>query len=703
MNEVETSSRGYLLWNNSAKLVIGEQETNTPVPVASLTKIMTALLVLEHRNLDEEVTITAEMLEGLEEFSIIGLQVGQVATVEDLLYATMLPSAGDAAQALAISTAGSIAEFVEWMNRETANFGMGNTHFSNPVGFDAGTRNGVVFDWESEEDLNYSTPQDMVILLQKALQDERFRTIFETYERGLPSLGLTARKTFAQNGYILGGKTGFTNAAGRCLASTAKIEGQEYILVTVGAEGEEHVADAEQIYRAVEENYEPVKLVSAGDTLVRIGVEGSPTKMLEFRSPIDIIVALPNDYRAEDLTYSYEGNKDQTTVGRWTYPEEPFGSWRVGYQGVQLGGIGLTLHESCDGYAEEMYCVRMPEFYNYGWMLLGVVVTLFLAGLTVWEFLKTRRQRTPKTESLGDKAQKIAPWAGLVMTLVSLAVTGFICWDCFRAAPEVEVLAPEVKVITDEGSDTPEEPEEDPNDEGNNEEVENGAAELGARGLGNCTTGLGNLMLINPNFPVGTDFIAARRQQLISVSQTYGIQEYHAAGNGDNLMIPEAAAKLAEMLAAYSAENPGHEMGTYSCFRSQGTKCGRLCAATGESDHHTGLTCDLIDLAYGSVLSTDAYPEHLEWQWLRANSYKYGFIDRFPEAWAGGLMTEPLNVDENGSTGLFETWHYRYVGVTPATEIATGRYNNGAYDSLEHYLKATGRVEDLKGGVCTAF
>ena len=58
-------------------------------------------------------------------------------------------------------------------------------------------------------------------------------------------------------------------------------------------------------------------------------------------------------------------------------------------------------------------------------------------------------------------------------------------------------------------------------------------------------------------------------------------------------------------------------------------------------------------------------------------------------------MSEPVNVNSEGTTGLYETWHYRYVGITAATEIATGKYNNGNYDSLEHYLKASGRVTDL--------
>lgn len=216
---------------------------------------------------------------------------------------------------------------------------------------------------------------------------------------------------------------------------------------------------------------------------------------------------------------------------------------------------------------------------------------------------------------------------------------------------------------------------------------------------GNCTTGFGNFMLINPNFKVSTDWIAARKKQLISVSKTYGIKEGKSS-NGDNLMDAEAAKYLNDMVKAYEAYNAGHTMVTRSCFRQVGTKCGRLCAVTGTSDHHTGLTCDLVDTKYGTELDTSYYKNHKEWQWLKENSYKFGFIDRFPEAWAGGPMSKPINVDENGTTGLYETWHYRYVGVEAATEIATGKYNNGKYDSLEHYLKMTGKVKDLKGGKC---
>ena len=216
---------------------------------------------------------------------------------------------------------------------------------------------------------------------------------------------------------------------------------------------------------------------------------------------------------------------------------------------------------------------------------------------------------------------------------------------------------------------------------------------------GNCTEKYGELMIVNPNFRVTTDWIDNRKANLVSVSTLYGIEEGHS-WNGDNLIDKEAAEHLNEMVNAYKEYNPGHTMVTNSCYRARGMGCGRMCSETGTSDHHAGYTCDLIDPTYGETLDTDYYEQHIEWKWLKENSYKYGFIDRFPEEWAGGSMYEPLNVDANGTTGLFETWHYRYVGTKVAEEIAKGKYNNGKYDSLEHYMLVTGRVSDLKEGKC---
>lgn len=225
------------------------------------------------------------------------------------------------------------------------------------------------------------------------------------------------------------------------------------------------------------------------------------------------------------------------------------------------------------------------------------------------------------------------------------------------------------------------------------------SAEEAAAGSGyaagvNYTLDWGPLMLINPNFTVSEDWIARRSRQLVDLAATYGIVEANA-WNGTPRLDPEAAPHFYDMVHDYALAFPGHSLSTMSCFRAVGTTCGRLCYATGTSDHHSGYTCDLIDTAYGAELDTDYLGSHPEWTWLHENSYKYGFIDRFVENWAGGPMTEPVNVDANGSTGLYEVWHFRYVGIGAATEIATGRFNDGVYDSLEHYLKMTGRIGDL--------
>ena len=663
MESLELNSRSFFLWNNDLGIEVAGLEADTLTPVASMTKIMTALLTLENLDLNKEITITTKMLQGLEGYAVVGLSVGQKVTARDLLYATMLPSAGDAAQALAIEISGSIDEFADLMNARAAEIGMQNTQFSNPVGMDEG---------------NYSTPREIAMLLREALKNPEFVTVFNDFEEYLPSLGKTVKKTFNQIPYVTGGKTGYTEAAGRCLASVAEVEGTEYILVTVGAPLGKNVVDAQTVYDAVAAEYGPVQILAEGEKILQIGVAQSTTKVMDFVVARDVVVALPNDMRAEDLTYNYNGIEEIT-------PQTELGA--------TLGTVRVSRGEDLL-YTQEIIYDEMPEFYNYGWVVAGGGVSLVLLLSTlvlIWRALKWKRSK---------KHGWLWPVVTGALCVASVIVNLLVFGKWFAEPGVTEVIRPEEIMAVEVESSPEKEPESETMEPELTEETEETEVVADSKVTGNCTTGWGNLMLINPNFTVDSDFINQRKTQLISVSQTYGITEYNVAVNGDNLLAPEAAAKLAEMVAAYEAENPGHKMGTRSCFRVKGTQCGRLCAATGTSDHHTGLTCDLIDTAYGTSLDTGDYAQHKEWQWLRANSYKYGFIDRFPEAWAGGPMTAPLNVDANGSTGLYETWHYRYVGTAAATEIATGKYNNGQYDSLEHYLKATGRIQDLKNGVC---
>lgn len=188
--------------------------------------------------------------------SMAGFQPGETVTVRDLLYGAMLPSGAECCEALARQVSGSEEAFVALMNRKAGELGMKHTHFANCTGL------------TSPE--HYSSAADLAVLLQAALNNETFRTVFTTgqYTSSVTAQhpkGLYMASTLLSRldggevtgGQILGGKTGYTDAAGLCLASLAVVNGKEYILVTLGAPGnhateQTNIMDAVQVYRRLE-------------------------------------------------------------------------------------------------------------------------------------------------------------------------------------------------------------------------------------------------------------------------------------------------------------------------------------------------------------------------------------------------------------------------------------------------------------------
>ena len=164
-----------------------------------------------------------------------------------------LPSGAECCEALAREVSGSEEAFVASMNQKAAALGMASTHFCNPAGL--------------HDPEHVSTVRDMARLLRAAMQNEMFRTIFATARYTVPPTnlhpdGFTMESTFwseldgteLRRGKFLGGKTGYTSAAGLCLASAAQVNGKRYILVTAGAQGNHntepyHVDDAVNVCR----------------------------------------------------------------------------------------------------------------------------------------------------------------------------------------------------------------------------------------------------------------------------------------------------------------------------------------------------------------------------------------------------------------------------------------------------------------------
>lgn len=230
-------STNYIFLDADTGQVLSAKKQDEQISIASLTKMMTVLLAIENSSsLNQTVTITNEMIDGLyeEQASVAGYVNGDTATVLDLCYAAAIPSAADAANALAIQIGGSFENFYQMMNDKATQLGMDHTVFKSAHGLD---REG-----------QYSTVEDVSKLLRYALQNPTFKEIFSTKEHttqattyypfGIPlaSTIWAYADTYDYNlTNLSGGKTGYTLQAGRCIAYWATVNDMNIIAVTAGA------------------------------------------------------------------------------------------------------------------------------------------------------------------------------------------------------------------------------------------------------------------------------------------------------------------------------------------------------------------------------------------------------------------------------------------------------------------------------------
>lgn len=216
--------------------ILYEKNAHTPRGMASTTKIMTALVALTLcEDLTQEITVAPAAV-GIEGSSIY-LQEGETVTLRDLLYALMLQSANDAAAAIAIGLCGSIARFAEEMNDEARRLGLTATHFANPHGLD--------------DPSHQTTAYELAILSAHAMQNEDFRDIVSTKQVTISLRNGTASRHIVNHNRLLrtddrviGIKTGYTKACGRCLVTAAVQNDCEIIAVTLDApnDWQDHLA-----------------------------------------------------------------------------------------------------------------------------------------------------------------------------------------------------------------------------------------------------------------------------------------------------------------------------------------------------------------------------------------------------------------------------------------------------------------------------
>ncbi len=218
------SARAATLYEAETDTFLFEKNADARLPMASTTKIMTALVALENSSLDDLIKIDSTAI-GVEGSSAY-LKTGDKLTMEELLYALLLQSANDAAVAIACYVGGDVQGFADMMNEKAEELGLSDTHFVNPHGLD--------------DEEHYTTARDLALIAAAALKNDTFKTICSTYKKRFSSA--ERERNYVNHNKLLnkyfgciGVKTGFTKRSGRCLVGAAEKEGISFISVTLDA------------------------------------------------------------------------------------------------------------------------------------------------------------------------------------------------------------------------------------------------------------------------------------------------------------------------------------------------------------------------------------------------------------------------------------------------------------------------------------
>lgn len=369
--EFSVTAENIVLYNLNDDSIIYEKNSEEKVSIASITKIMTALVALDNIvDLSDTVVITEDDFAYTSGYSKAGFSVGDIVTYEDLLYAILLPSGADAVNSIVNNTLGFDA-FIKEMNNLAKRIGMNNTSFSNPVGKDS--------------DTNYSTAKDVATMLKYALNNPEFKKIFTTKEYEATN-GLVLQSTLMPYKDILnvdlidGSKSGFTRDAGRCLASITTINDVPYLLVVLDSSLDNNysaVEDSITIYDYYSNNYSYQVVLDNDKIVTSIPVEYSKTKEYDIKSSEDITLYLENN-SIDNLTYEFDGIKEIKYNTK---------------EGSKLGTIKVYDNDTLI-YESDVYLNTDIEYYNF--YLLGILIVFFLLIIIIILKIKRRKRRRRK-------------------------------------------------------------------------------------------------------------------------------------------------------------------------------------------------------------------------------------------------------------------------------------------------------------------
>lgn len=354
---------------NTEKIMYEKDAYNQNYP-ASVTKILTAILVIENCNLDDIVTVSQTAISSVpSDYVVAPLFVGEQIRVEDLLYALMLKSCNDAAYALAEHVGGSNQGFADMMNKKAEEIGCKNTHFVNP--------NGI------HNNKHYTTAYDLYLISNYAMKNEIFAKIVSTHEYTLPATNMykSANRVMVNTNQFInqnssfydenvkGIKTGTTNQAGNCLITDVEKNGLEYIIVVLGADNaESKFKETKKMIDYVSNNFALVKLHDKGEIITSVDVKNATEETQKLNLVIsDEILAMNNvEVKSDEITPEIK------ITGNLVAPIQ---------EGQQIGTVKYIV-EGIEYTADLVAANNVEKKKNYDYIIVGgicaVVILLFI-------------------------------------------------------------------------------------------------------------------------------------------------------------------------------------------------------------------------------------------------------------------------------------------------------------------------------------
>ncbi len=379
----EIAGESAVVMEASTGTVLYEKNAYEHCYPASITKIMTCLLAVNHSNLDENVTYSKDAVYKTAGGSGIARDVNEVMTMRESLYGMMLESANECAYAIAEHTGGNYDNFIKMMNDKAKKLGCKDTHFNNPHGL--------------PDENHWTCAYDMALISKEALKSDLFRMIVNTRRYTIPPTNKHVEETYLTNhhkmrnnykgdeqylyDYCIGGKTGFTSVAGSTLVTFAEKDGMTLICVVMREEGPNHYIDTRTLFDYCFENF---RLWNVEENEKSFYEDTSESKIFENEdSFIELdkegAVVLPIAAAFEDAVPKIkESKKKSDVIGKiqYTYAGRKVGGTNIEISGSKISKFDFQA-EKQDSDVPEEKIVRI----NVKYIIFGIIGLILLIGL----------------------------------------------------------------------------------------------------------------------------------------------------------------------------------------------------------------------------------------------------------------------------------------------------------------------------------